>query len=765
MSASDINAFLNSFHDSCISTNNGFLAIDPTGYNPTNGFQYGGYVSAGQVIYDAAQAYGLNPQVILATLEKEQSLVTGRNNFYGYCNNGDQNKYAAAVGYGCPDGGTVYSYSGLSLYERNGVPQTTASATCVNSAAKAGFSQQVIRAAWLLRFGEQRSEGNINWAVVKGNWNNSDDPQSCYGGPMTQGTWQRCPSGASSYYDGSYTIDNTSIQIESGGTAALYWYTPHFSGNQSFVNIFNSWFGPTYDRNPLVRDNQTGKFYIRGANNSLIYITSSVQLKDLGYGINWRITSFQAVDDSYVQAHNTSQSLNALVSFGTSPNVYYYAYGGLHYISSSVYQSYGSPAVTVLDGYLFNNYFWVGNQASLLLHDVGSLTPYAYSIESGPVKRYIADQNAWNYYSFSGAPADAGPTVLSLFPDGIPYVKPGTIVTATDADQTGIVNTGGTSMYSISSALNKSLTLNKDQLPSSLISKFTLASPTALTLRANDGSGNNYILDRSQKIALSPAQLTNSGYTAGDFNTAPSLLLNLLATTSSSADRLLFQTYSSPGAVYAGMGKQALWFQYSSDFNAYGYTSNQVVLLAQNTADNLFPSQGVTILPAGLLVKTGSSPSVYLITHNGEKSNIPTAYMFNNLGLSFNNVRTINQQSLNYLVTEPSVLPYAIDGSSNVWLFYNGQKRLVPPSYVSAYNLPGGPNQINSWYIANMPRSYNASKFIRIDNGQNVYYVDSGATHLLSYARYKSLGGTDFSDVTPVSSDLFYSLSQGSSWF
>jgi hypothetical protein len=63
-----------------------------------------------------------------------------------------------------------------------------------------------------------------------------------------------------------------------------------------------------------------------------------------------------------------------------------------------------------------------------------------------------------------------------------------------------------------------------------------------------------------------------------------------------------------------------------------------------------------------------------------------------------------------------------------------------------------------------MPRDYNASKFIRIDNNPNVYYVDSGATHLLSYARYKSLGGTDFSDVTPVSSDLFYSLAQGTNW-
>lgn len=242
MSAGQIDTFLNGFPYSCISPNSGFRAIDPTGYNPSTGFQYGGYVTAGQVIYDAGQAYGLNPQVLLTTLQKEQSLVAGG---AGYCNNGDEHKYAAAVGYGCPDGGTRYSYTGLSLYQRNGVVVSNTGTTCVNSASKAGFSQQVIRAAWLLKFGQQRARGNINWAVIKGNWNNSDDPQSCYGGPTMEGTFAVCPSSPATYHDGYYTIDGATVHIDSGATAALYWYTPHFSGNQNFVNIFSQWFGST----------------------------------------------------------------------------------------------------------------------------------------------------------------------------------------------------------------------------------------------------------------------------------------------------------------------------------------------------------------------------------------------------------------------------------------------------------------------------------------------------------------------------------------
>jgi hypothetical protein len=242
MNASQIDVFINSFPNSCISPNSGFAAIDPVGYSPTSGFSYGGYVTAGKVIYDAAQAYGINPQVLISTLQKEQSLVVGGTN---YCNNGDEHKYAAAVGYGCPDSGTTYSYTGLNLYQRNGVTVTSVGPTCVNTALKAGFSQQVIRAAWLLKFGEQRSEGNIGWAIIKGSWDNSDDPQSCYSGSMTQGTWQRCPSGATVFYDGYSTIDGTLVHMDNGATAALYWYTPHFSGNQHFFDIFTTWFGST----------------------------------------------------------------------------------------------------------------------------------------------------------------------------------------------------------------------------------------------------------------------------------------------------------------------------------------------------------------------------------------------------------------------------------------------------------------------------------------------------------------------------------------
>lgn len=234
MNAAQIDAFLNA-RNSCISTNSGFSAPDPIGYSPSGGYQYGGNVSAGTVIAHAAQAYDLNPQVLLTTLQKEQSLVTSTS-----CTT---NTIAKAMGYACPDGGSSYSYSGVNLYTRNGTTFTSVSGICVNSAAKAGFTQQVIRATWLLKFAQQRSLGNIGWAIIRGNWDNSDDLQSCYSGPVTEGYRKVCPSGPTTYYDGLRTIDSTTVHMDTGATAALYWYTPHFHGNQNFVSIFEGWFG------------------------------------------------------------------------------------------------------------------------------------------------------------------------------------------------------------------------------------------------------------------------------------------------------------------------------------------------------------------------------------------------------------------------------------------------------------------------------------------------------------------------------------------
>src|ERR1044072_7577710 len=82
MSPSDIQSFLNNRNsglrtvtdiEDCGSTNDSHYTYFTTVYS------CGSRVAASQIIYDSAQAYGISPRIILATLQKEQSLVTTPN--------------------------------------------------------------------------------------------------------------------------------------------------------------------------------------------------------------------------------------------------------------------------------------------------------------------------------------------------------------------------------------------------------------------------------------------------------------------------------------------------------------------------------------------------------------------------------------------------------------------------------------------------------------------------------------------------------------
>ncbi len=299
MNATQIDNWLNSNFGSagCLGTDHGFSAPQPIGYSPTGpsatgGFSYGSDVSAGTVIYDAATAYGLNPQVILTMLQAQESLLNGTGT-YG-CT---ATAYTQAMGYDCPNT-NVYNYSGFELYSINGQPVTStgSTGTCVNNATTAGFSRQVVVAAWQLKFDEERAQGNVNWNVQLSNfpnsgdvWDNSDDPPSCYPFFMTQGTYARststnpCPSSSSPpgnqliYYDGSGTLaDGTTVQFDNGATASLYDYTPFIAGNEEFDSVFEQYFGGIYAQ-PYVASYYSQSSYPRLSQGQQTTVTISYQ--------------------------------------------------------------------------------------------------------------------------------------------------------------------------------------------------------------------------------------------------------------------------------------------------------------------------------------------------------------------------------------------------------------------------------------------------------------------------------------------------------
>ena len=173
------------------------------------GGAFAGGISAAQIIYDASQKYGINPQVLLVMLKKESS---------GPLTNDTwplKNQYRYAMGYACPDSGANFS------------------AACEGS--KGGFYNQMTLAAWQFKYYKENYQ-NGQYGKTLG-WNNIQ-------------------------YSPNPACGTKRVNIENVATLSLYIYTPYTPndaaltnypgtsscgayGNRNFFMFFNEWFGST----------------------------------------------------------------------------------------------------------------------------------------------------------------------------------------------------------------------------------------------------------------------------------------------------------------------------------------------------------------------------------------------------------------------------------------------------------------------------------------------------------------------------------------
>lgn len=229
MSAQDIQNFLNRLIGDCNTWNSSsfydgekwvsapYVCLNNYHENPSTGetsFEKGGGafaggISAAQIIYNAAQEYGINPQVLLVMLKKE-SLGPLTNDTWP-----TKRQYKYAMGYACPDSG----------------PGGTAQ--CDES--RAGFYKQMTLAAWQLKYYKDNIY-SYNYKPYQTNYIQYSPNAVCGG---------------------------KNVYIENIATASLYIYTPYTPndgalanypgtancgayGNRNFFMFFNDWFGSTY---------------------------------------------------------------------------------------------------------------------------------------------------------------------------------------------------------------------------------------------------------------------------------------------------------------------------------------------------------------------------------------------------------------------------------------------------------------------------------------------------------------------------------------
>lgn len=147
--------------------------------------------TATEIIFLAANRYQINPKVILVKLQKEQSLVDD--------STPTQYQLDWATGYGRCDDENVCGPDNQDVQKFK------------------GFAKQVDSAAGSMRFF-------------------LDNP------------------GKANYHAGELgSVDGHAILPINQATANLYAYTPHLHGNESFWNIWTSWFGHMYPDGSLLR--------------------------------------------------------------------------------------------------------------------------------------------------------------------------------------------------------------------------------------------------------------------------------------------------------------------------------------------------------------------------------------------------------------------------------------------------------------------------------------------------------------------------------
>lgn len=207
MSQANIQSFLQARESGCTASN-GFPCLKDYSQATSSRAASAGHCaayagasseSASQIIYKVSQACGINAQVLLVLIEKEQGLVTSTAP--------TAYKYQAATGYGCPD-------------------------TSGCDSQYYGFYNQVYKAAW--QFREYTSN---------------------------PGDWRYRIGNTAILYSPNTACGSSTVNIQNQATANLYNYTPYQPnaaalanlggigdscssyGNRNFWVYFNNWFG------------------------------------------------------------------------------------------------------------------------------------------------------------------------------------------------------------------------------------------------------------------------------------------------------------------------------------------------------------------------------------------------------------------------------------------------------------------------------------------------------------------------------------------
>lgn len=508
--------------------------------------------TAAELIWDASRQSGLNPQVIIVTLQKEQGLITNHQNTPP---EKLQKILDKAMGFDCPDDGG-----------------------CGNLFP--GFYYQL--------FGNFDSAGNRYLGAAKSLMKSFGFPEGR--GPLINGSVSRV--GQSIILE---NISNTPevqpsqiITLLNRATAALYRYTPHvFNGNYNFWRFFQEWF--RYPNGTLLALAGDVKTYI--IQNGTKQLVPEFVVRARNLNLASKITISPNEFESYPSDKVYGPADNTVVKAENDNRLYVFLKNAKHPVSEFVLSQRGLSAVNALP---------ITQAESALFEQGPVLPPQDGSIIRGQVDRgvYLVENSRLKLFSeYTFKQRKITGKQITLVPDAeiATYEKQGfvppldnTLIKAADSPAVYLMQNGLKKPLSAELFKNRSLSFkNVVVLSSEEVGALTIgafATPKEMTWLANSQTGELYLFKEGALHAISKYVAKQRGITPDYFFSPGELQEWAFSISVPPRDGSLVKGERS-SAVYL-VSKSQLRPITGKAFKRRGYSFKRVVTLPQEEVDN-----------------------------------------------------------------------------------------------------------------------------------------------------------------------------------
>lgn len=659
-------------------------ATGPNEVGPCAAIPANPQASAAQLIHAIANACGINPKVLIVTLQKEQALVTStKPTAY---------MYRAAMGFGCPDSdpgicGKVY----------------------------VGLFNQMYRAAKQFRW---------------------------YGNPAGSFTYWKPGRVISMRYNPKASCGSKSFELKNQATANLYYYTPYTPndaalrnlygtgdscsayGNRNFWRFYHDWFGSPIGGGYLLRSETSANYLI--VNNQRFLVSDPKLLASLE-----PLGPLGLISQAYLDSFQDAGVMGHLV-LDNSTNKRFVLAGSKRFevTDCSIAAEYGldcNSAIPLLSLQL--NEFQSGG----LLSRLASFGGIQYWVEDGKY-RQVVDPLALNTVGGQAeVQIELNVEQVSTLSAGNPLASELATFALTGSKDILVASAGKTYRFvsSLASATNlqRWFTATGAKVDAAVIS--ASLHPEAISGFVASPSGNAFVITPDGKLPVSdPSNWTDK------FVTVPENLLNAIPTVQGQLSTPVM--VSSPGdkssyLVHSGSRRTST----NSDM-----TKRFLTLLKQEKVAQL-PQAAVTKLSnAGLAISPGSivkqGTTHYLA--DGVVSLVRLESLAQAQSISKAKISTIKSSDLSKFQIRSRLNSLKVQCGAGAYLLDQGTLHRI--SDVALAEFPGSPYPLSSSTCASFKVSDRVvGPFIR-DSRRQLFYIEDGKKRrLTNWAHLEKLRG------------------------